>query len=132
MFDVGILGALSNLPPTTILDYNYGSFKGYFAENFVAQAFTFAGAGELFSWCEVKAEVEFLRQINGNIIPVEVKSGWVTQAKSLRVYADKYQPIYRVIMSGKPLTIDNVNRVHNYPLYLASQFPLEEDHKQKD
>jgi predicted AAA+ superfamily ATPase len=124
MFDVGILGALSGLAPTSILDYNYGSYKGYFAENFVAQAFAFAAAGELFSWCQAKAEIEFLRQIDGSLIPIEVKSGWVTQAKSLRVYANKYQPIYRVIMSGKPLTVDNDNRVHNYPLYLASQFPL--------
>lgn len=123
MFDVGILGALSDLAPSTILEYGYGTFKGYFAENYVAQAFMLE-AEQLFSWNENTSEVEFLRQIKGQLIPIEVKSGFVTQAKSLRVYADRYKPPYRVIMSGKTLTIDNQNRVHNYPLYLASQFPL--------
>lgn len=124
MFDVGILGAMSDLAPSTILQYNYGSFKGYFAENYVAQAFIAGQSGQLFSWSENSSEVEFLRQVEGNLIPVEVKSGWVTQAKSLRVYAEKYKPPYRVIMSGKKLTIDNQAGVHNYPLYLASQFPM--------
>ncbi|MBX9586235.1 MAG: AAA family ATPase [Gammaproteobacteria bacterium] len=126
IFDVGILGALSNLPPSTIMDYNYGSYKGYFAENFAAQAFSYSSTDQIFSWNEGKSEIEFLRQIDGHIIPVEVKSGWVTQAKSLRVYNDKYQPNYRVIMSGKTLTIDNNTNVHNYPLYLAAQFPLKD------
>jgi predicted AAA+ superfamily ATPase len=124
MFDVGIMGALNDLEPSTILEYNYGTFKGYFAENYVAQAFTASGAGQLFSWHENTSEIEFLRQLDGHIVPIEVKSGWVTQAKSLRVYADKYKPPYRVIMSGKTLTIDKTNNVHNYPLYLASQFPI--------
>ncbi len=37
VFDVGILGALSELPVKTVLDY--GTYKGYYAENFVAQTF---------------------------------------------------------------------------------------------
>src|SRR3990167_2185726 len=39
LFDVGILGALLDLPPKAILAYDYGTYKGYFAENFVAQEF---------------------------------------------------------------------------------------------
>ena len=84
-----MLGAISNLPPKTILDYDYGSYKGYFAENFVAQEFLCAGEREIYSWRERKAEVEFLRQIEGEVLPIEIKSGWVTQAKSLKVFADR-------------------------------------------
>ncbi len=118
-FDVGILGAISNLPPKTIIDYDYGSYKGYFAENFAAQEFLCSGAAELFCWREGTAEVEFLREFDGEVIPVEIKSGWVTQAKSLKVFARKYSPGCRIVMSAKNLFIDRENRVHRYPLYLA-------------
>src|SRR5262249_15757540 len=36
LFDIGILGALADLPPNVILEYDYGTYKGYVAENFVA------------------------------------------------------------------------------------------------
>ena len=123
-FDTGMLGALSHLPPKRIRDYDYGSYKGYFAENFVAQEFRCSGVRKLFAWQEKTAEVEFLLEIDGKVLPVEVKSGWVTQAKSLKVFAEKYHPVYRTIMSAKKFKIDAKNRVHHYPLYLACRFPL--------
>src|SRR3990167_1032537 len=90
LFDVGILGALSDLPPQAILDYDYGTYKGYFAENFVAQEFIAKGMMNLYSWQEKRAEVEFLYSVDNHIIPVEVKSGWVTRSQSLNKYAEKY------------------------------------------
>lgn len=124
LFDVGILGAMSEINPKTILAYDYGSYKGYFAENYIAQGFRFSSPFDLYSWTENTSEVEFLREVDGNIIPVEVKSGWVTQAKSLRVFADKYQPEYRVIMSAKNMAFDQVRKIQYLPLYLAEIFPL--------
>ncbi|NGX43615.1 MAG: hypothetical protein K940chlam7_01913 [Chlamydiae bacterium] len=124
LFDVGILGALSDLDPKSILDYDYGSYKGFFAENYVAQAFTYGGADALYSWSGKKSEVEFLRQIDNHIIPIEVKAGRTTQAKSLRVYAERFHPPYRMIISGKKLSIDKPNKIYHYPLYLAANFPL--------
>lgn len=123
LFDVGILGALSNLPPQVILDYSYGSYKGYFAENYVAQSFFCRGVEPLYCWHEKNAEVEFLEEIQGAIIPIEVKSGWVTKSKSLAVYASKYSPPFRVMFSAQPLEIKN--SLHKYPLYLADSFPLD-------
>jgi len=124
LFDVGLLGALADLPIKSILDSDYGTYKGYFAENFVAQEFVYQNIAPLFSWREGRSEVEFLTEINGSIIPIEVKSGWVTQAKSLKVFAEKYHPEYRVIFSGRSLKINNEKRIHGYPLYLVSHFPL--------
>jgi hypothetical protein len=80
--------------------------------------------GPLFSWQENKSEIEFIIESEGRILPVEVKSGWVTQAKSLKVFAQKYHPEFRTIMSAKNLTIDPANKVHNYPVYIASHFPV--------
>lgn len=124
IFDAGILGALSRLSPSKILEYDYGSYKGYFAENFIAQEFLCSGRNGFVGWREGGAEVEFLQEIDGNIIPVEIKSGWVTRSKSLNMFAQKYIPNYRVIMSARNLNIDAKRNVHRYPLYLAYRFPL--------
>jgi predicted AAA+ superfamily ATPase len=123
LFDVGLLGAMMELSPSVLLAYDYGTYKGFFAENYVAQSFK-AKNPTLYSWNEKTAEIEFLRVVESEIIPIEVKSGWVTKSKSLAVYAQKYQPAYRVVMSANRLHLDHLNRIHRYPLYLASQFPL--------
>ncbi|MBU1122631.1 MAG: AAA family ATPase [Candidatus Omnitrophota bacterium] len=122
VFDTGLLGALSDLPPKSIMEYDYGTYKGYFAENFAAQEFLFSGVKELYCWKKGSAEVEFLREINGDVLPIEIKSGWVTQAKSLKVFAQRYNSKYRTIFSANNLFIDSVNKVRSYPLYLASYF----------
>lgn len=124
LFDVGILGAIGNLAPKTILEYEYGTYKGYFAENFAAQEFIYSGVDQLFCWKKNTAEVEFLREVDGCVFPVEIKSGWVTQSKSLKVFAAKYNPEYRTIMSARNVHIDPVKRLRLYPLYLAARFPF--------
>lgn len=124
VFDVGILGSLSGLPAKAVLDYDYGTYKGYFAESYAAQEFLCSGVRDLFCWRERTSEVEFLREINGAVIPVEIKSGWVTQSKSLNIFAKKYRPKFRTIFSAKPLSIDRGRGLLRYPLYLAGRFPL--------
>lgn len=124
LFDVGILGHMSGLSPKVILDADYGSYKGYFAENFVAQELLGYGRSTLFSWQEKTAEVEFLEEVKGEVIPIEVKSGSVTKAKSLKVFSEKYKPPYQTIFSGRPLSIDSEIGLHRYPLYLAGWFPF--------
>jgi uncharacterized protein len=117
-FDVGILGALSELSPQVILDYDYGSYKGYFAENFVVQELSLTRK-RLFCWEEGESEVEFLLEERGKVIPVEVKSGWSTKAKSLQSFKEKYHPIYQIILSAKNFSFDNGRRTYYYPLYLS-------------
>lgn len=122
IFDVGILGAMSGLAPKVIYDYDYGSFKGYFAENFIAQEFLCAGFKKLYGWSEKNSEIEFLQEMEGKIIPVEVKSGLATQAKSLKVFRDKYSPSYGWIFSAKNLSINESRDLIRSPHYLASRF----------
>lgn len=122
LFDVGLLGAMGNLSPQAILMYDYGSYKGYFAENYVAQAFLTKGFRQLYSWQEKQAEVEFLYEDTGKAVPIEVKSGKVTHSKSAKIFADKYRSPYRVIFSAKPPSANQ--ELQGYPLYLAGWFPL--------
>jgi len=69
-------------------------------------------------------DAEFLVEKSGEVLPVEVKLGWVTQAKSLNVFTEKFNPLYRAVLSAKNLQINHYNRLHHYPLYHASRFPL--------
>lgn len=126
LFDIGILRALSGLDPRTILDFQFGTYKGYIAENFVLQEFVYASAGreKIYAWNENEAEIEFVRNIEGNIIPFEVKSGMKTRGKSLKSYADKYSPEYMVILSGQELKLSNDEILRKYPLYLAAKTPF--------
>ncbi len=120
-FDVGILGAMSDLMPKTILDYDYGSYKGYFAENFVLQEFLCAGAKKLYCWEKKTAEVEFLKEEDGAVIPIEVKSGWVTKAKSLDSFRKQYDSPFAIILSAKNIQFEKRRKTYCYPLYLAGQ-----------
>ena len=118
-FDVGLLGAASGIAPATFLNYDFGSYQGYVAENFVAQELRAAGDKTLFCWQGRTAEVEFLLEREGEIVPVEVKSGWVTQSKSLKVYIERYRPPRVYILSANNISQRNI--VRYLPLYAAGR-----------
>jgi uncharacterized protein len=126
MADVGLLGALAKLSPQALVLPNdlFATFKGAFCENFVAQEFIASGAGPLFAWNSNTAEIEFMREVNGDVIPVEVKSGLSGKLKSLNVFAERYKSKYRARISAHNLEINTQSRFHSYPLYLAGKFPL--------
>ena len=62
-----------DVPIASILDQNYGTYKGYYAENFVAQELTASGRAPLYSWHGRQSEIEFLLPREDGAIPVEVK-----------------------------------------------------------
>lgn len=123
LFDIGLLGAMINLNPESILCYDYGSYKGYFAENFVLQELRTYGFNEIVTWSGRSSEIEFVLEVNGNIIPVEVKAGFNTKAKSLQAFITKYHPAYAIKFTGNKFGCDNQKRIINYPLYMISRFP---------
>ena len=119
MFDIGILGAMLEIPETSLLLQNYGIIRGYFAENFVAQELRASGSAKLHSWQSRNSEIEFLKQQNSRIVPIEVKSGVRTQAKSLAQYIKTYTPEIAIKLSGKPLNLKGGSVLKNLPLYMA-------------
>jgi len=52
-------------------------------------------------------------------VPVEVKSGWVTQSKSLKVYTERYCPPKAYILSAN--NINRRNIIRYLPLYAAGR-----------
>lgn len=115
--DVGILGQMASLPPSSIYSSDYGTYKGYFIENFVLQELIAKHEKEVFSWGENTSEIEFLMESGGEILPIEVKSGKNAKAKSLGVYRRKYHPKKSVLISTLPP--EQRSGLLQLPLYLA-------------
>ncbi len=119
LFDIGILGAMLELPPASIILGDYAIAKGFFIENFVMQEIKVVSDKELYSWTERNSEIELLTELNGNITPIEVKSSLRTKAKSLTQFIRKYNPKQAVILSEKKL--DNYKTIKYIPLYYANK-----------
>ncbi len=121
LFDIGILGHMLSLRPREIMSYDYGSYKGYFAENFVTQELTATLKEEFYSWQEGTSEIELLAELPWGITPIEVKSGINTKAKSLKVFVEKYSPARSFLFSGNKLNIKQTGQ-SLLPLYALGCF----------
>lgn len=98
--DVGLLGALSDLDPRSQLDGNavFTEFKGALTEQYVFQQLMADGRFVINYWTAERStsEVDFVLQYQSQIIPVEVKAEENLQAKSLKVYHEKFNPALAV------------------------------------
>ena len=95
MHDVGLLGAMSDLPPSSVLEGNavFTNFKGALAEQYVLQELLVNGFQPCYWTNDAgNAEVEFVIQGEKGVFPVEVKAGINTQAKSLKTYRKLFSP----------------------------------------
>ncbi|MDP4536002.1 AAA family ATPase [Alkalimonas collagenimarina] len=119
LLDVGLLNHMLGVSYLEIKQQSY-EYKGYIAENFIQQELAALGIEPTFSWSDARAEIEFvIADQAGNIIPIEVKSGKRTRAKSLQSYIDKCAPIKTIKLTGTQgsSTIEQQHFV--YPLYYA-------------
>jgi len=123
IFDVGILGCMLELLPKTIFSYDYGSYKGYFAENVVLMEMMSRWNKAVYSWSRNTSEIEFLMDYDGAITPIEVKAGINTKAKSLKVFRERYLPEQAVLLSGRAM-LPMKNGMTQLPLYMAGKYPL--------
>jgi predicted AAA+ superfamily ATPase len=119
LFDVGILGAMLELSPSLIILGDYAITKGFFIENFVMAEIKSTSAKEIYSWSERNSEIEIIAENNANIVPIEVKSGLRTKAKSLQQFILKYSPKEAYVLSEKMFTSENQIK-KNIPLYYAA------------
>ena len=97
--DVGLLGAMSDLSPSIVLegDSLFTNFKGAMTEQYVLQELLVAGCKPAYWTNDAgNAEVEFVVQGEKDVYPVEAKAGINTQAKSLKVYRKLFSPPFAV------------------------------------
>ena len=95
VLDVGLLGAMSRLSAKVILEGSrlFEEFKGALTEQYVLQQLVVNPENDIFYWSSESgiAELDFLVQNDDRIIPIEVKAEENLQAKSLKIFIEKYK-----------------------------------------
>lgn len=118
--DVGLLSAQyeaipQDLEPAT--DKAAG-FRGGITENYVLQQLVASDSSVYYWGTTSKAEVEFIaRAKQGDVIPIEVKSGRNVTARSLESFRGRYHPPYLVRVSARNFGAGN--GIRSIPLYAA-------------
>ena len=123
--DVGLLGRKFDLDAATVLmgDNLFTEFKGVMAENYVLQALVRQYGSQHYYWTSGNtAEVEFLLQDAGKIIPIEVKADKNVTAKSLAYYRKQYLPKLSIRLSALNMRKDD--DLLNLPLYLVDKLKM--------
>ena len=117
--DLGLLCAKKDLAANDILYMveEINDFKGGMAENYVNVQFSINGYRTYYWESERGAEIDFIIQRDGQLIPIEVKSADNTRAKSLKVYMDTYKPAYAIKLSAKNFGFEDNKKI--VPLYAA-------------
>lgn len=117
--DIGLLTLKGAINPNKIIQNIDISDKvrGMISKNYVASELTSYGF-KLYYWdSNNTSEVDFIVHLNGDAIPVEVKSASNVRARSLKTYINKYNPKYSIKISSKIFGFEN--NIKSIPLYAA-------------
>lgn len=117
--DVGLLCAKKNIVAEDVLylSHELDDFKGGMVENYVCCQLI-ANEYKSYYWMSERgAEVDFVIQRDGKIIPIEVKSADNTKAKSLNIYIGTHRPKYAIKLSTKNFGFEDGKKT--IPLYAA-------------
>lgn len=117
--DLGLLCAKKGIMANDILYMveELNDFKGGMVENYVNVQLTINGYNTYYWESERGAEIDFVIQREGTLIPIEVKSADNIKAKSLKVYMETYKPDYAIKLSAKNFGFENGKKT--VPLYAA-------------
>jgi len=117
MGDTGLLSMKSGISQQTVLSAGAieNTFIGFLVENYVAQALACKRHG-LYYWTNKgTAELDFVLQIDDDIIGIEVKTGTRVRSRSLSMFIANYKPTYSIRISSKNFGFEN--NIKSVPLY---------------
>jgi predicted AAA+ superfamily ATPase len=127
MVDVGLLSALAGLTARNLAQPNpqvFNHFHGALTEQFVLQEIKANSGAGIFYWANDSrkgtAELDFLLQHEGEIIPIEAKASLNLKAKSLKAYMDYYAP--RAAVRTSLARYARNGNLYDIPLYLIGAF----------
>lgn len=123
LLDVGLLGAMSQIPPAMLLLPNSANTaKGDFTENYVCCQMSLLRNMPIyyFSKDNSQLELDFVVQIGDEVFPVEVKAEENLQAKSLKVVLQKHENMHGLRFSMSDYRVEE--RMTNVPLYGISAY----------
>lgn len=116
--DIGMLRGLSKISINEIQFNKNMIYKGVFIENYIAENL-YSKYKELYYWSIGSGayEVDFLINVDGDIIPIEVKASDNTTSKSLNYYIQRFKPKYSIRLSTKNFGYSN--NIKSIPLYAS-------------
>jgi len=125
--DIGLMQYVCGINPSDILNEPDISniYKGALSEQFVGQELIASGGSEnfkMFYWSRAKksssAEIDYLYVRDGQILPIEVKSGPAGKLKSMHIFLNEHSDINRgYIMSPVSFQEQNVDKLTFIPFY---------------
>jgi len=121
--DIGLMGAMGDIDVRTLIQGNviFEEFKGALTEQYVLQQLFTMPDLAIYYWSAERstAEVDFLIQYAGEVIPIEVKAEENLKAKSLKTFCQKYSPKTAVRTSMSDFR--KQDWLINLPLYAISE-----------
>lgn len=117
--DVGLLCAKRDIIANDILYMvdELNDFKGGMTENYVHNQLKINDYTTYYWESDRGAEIDFIIQREGKLIPIEVKAADNTRAKSLKLYMDRFEPAYAIKLSTKNFAQEDNKLI--IPLYAA-------------
>jgi hypothetical protein len=119
MLDVGLLSCMSQIEQDILLDKNdlFKEFKGALTEQYVLQQLKTMKGITPYYWTNDRnsAEIDFLLDSRKDVIPLEVKAEVNLQAKSLKVFREKFNP--RIAIRSSMADYKEQDGFINLPLY---------------
>lgn len=119
MVDVGLLGAAVGLQTQMLLEGNrlFTEFKGALTEQYVMQELSAQNFDYIGYWTNERstAEVDFVIQQKGEVVPIEVKSGEDLRSRSFTQFCRTYEP--KIAFKASTLPYHGGMEIVNVPLY---------------
>lgn len=119
LVDVGLLSCMVSLRQDVLLNGNqlFKEFKGALTEQYVLQQLKTIKGLNIYYWTADRgtAEIDFVIDNGSDVIPIEVKAEVNLQAKSLKVYREKFQP--RISIRTSMVDYKEEDWVLNLPLW---------------
>lgn len=125
ILDIGLMGAIAGLTAESLINGNefFAQYKGALVEQFVLQELLLMPEIQIHYWTPDVgvAEVDFVVQLNGEIVPIEAKAGRNLQAKSLKEFSKRYPVKHIIRTSMEPMLYGET--VIELPIYAISLLP---------
>lgn len=122
--DIGLLGAMAGLDAKTLINGNeiFEQYKGALTEQYVLQQLKCVEDMQIHYWTPDTgtAEIDFVVQSNGEVIPIEVKAEENLKSKSLKSYKEKYTP--KISVRTSMADYKEQEGLKNIPLYAILYF----------
>lgn len=123
MVDVGLLRRHAHLASSAFSEENrlFEEFKGALNENYVLECIQNIPDVSIYYWSEVPYEVDFIIQLDNDVLPIEAKAGKNIKSASIKNYAEEYKEQTKLCVRLSTRNLSYDGNMLNVPLYLADE-----------